>query len=194
MDYDAAIAVQAGGSTGILLPGKINGMKFDGIYGLKMTFPFTRRWFLGAEFNYNQLRTQNKHSFSFSEGENIYQRDVEADLKIQALNVPVYVKYLLGPYGNSILCGGYFSWIYKGRLAVYEKKKRFQADTDKWDAGVVIGVGQRIVKHLNLMFKINVSVKDLMKKSDLYPKKIFPVQANLTLSYDIFRIGDCGCD
>ncbi len=194
VDYDAAIAVQAGGSTGILLPGKIDGMKFDGIYGLKMTFPFTRRWFLGAEFNYNQLRTQNKHSFSFSEGENIYQRDVEADLKIQALNVPVYVKYLLGPYGNSILCGGYFSWIYKGRLAVYEKKKRFQADTDKWDAGVVIGVGQRIVKHLNLMFKINVSVKDLMKKSDLYPKKIFPVQANLTLSYDIFRIGDCGCD
>lgn len=58
----------------------------------------------------------------------------------------------------------------------------------------MIGVGQRIVKHLNLMFKINVSVKDLMKKSDLYPKKIFPVQANLTLSYDIFRIGDCGCD
>lgn len=50
----------------------------------------------------------------------------------------------------------------------------------------MIGVGQRIVKHLNLMFKINVSVKDLMKKSDLYPKKIFPVQANLTLSYDIF--------
>lgn len=190
VDYDAAIAVQAGGSTGILLPGKIDGMKFDGIYGLKMTFPFTRRWFLGAEFNYNQLRTQNKHRFSFSGGE----RDVEADLKMQALNVPIYIKYLLGPYGSRILCGGYFSWIYQGRLVVYEKERRFQADTDKWDAGIVIGIEQRIVKHLNLMFKINASVKDLLKESDMYPRKMFPVQANLTLSYDIFRIGDCGCD
>lgn len=194
VDYDAAIAVQAGGSTGILLPGKIDGVKFDGIYGLKMTFPFTRRWFLGAEFNYNQLRTQNKHRFSSSGGEDIYQGDAEADLKMQALNIPVYVKYLFGPYGSRILCGGYFSWIYKGRLVVYEKEKYVQADTDKWDAGIVIGIEQRIIKHLNLMFKINTSVKDLLKEADLYPRKMFPVQANLTLSYDIFRVGDCGCD
>lgn len=200
-DYDAAFAVQAGVNTGIAIPGKPKGPKADGIYGLKMTFPFDRKWFLGAEINYNPLRLETKRTISLNPH--------TAKIKLQTLNIPVYLKYMLRNNRTSILLGGYFSWHLKSELkaqdATYFRDPKpgsftiietfkYESNTDKWDTGLTAGIEQKLLKHLNLLFKVSGSIKGLVKKEKQISRNIFPLQAHLTLSYDIFRIGDCGCD
>lgn len=48
-DYSVNFAIQAGISTGFMSSGTIDGMKYDGIYGLKMDFPFQKNGVLGPK-------------------------------------------------------------------------------------------------------------------------------------------------
>ena len=71
---------------------------------------------------------------------------------------------------------------------------QFLSVEENWNAGLTVGYEFRVVKHLNLMFRLSGSVKDVLKSDNIWGKKLFPVQAGLTLSFDVLRIGDCGCD
>lgn len=206
-DYDAAFAVQAGVNTGIAIPGKPKGLKADGIYGLKMTFPFNRKWFLGAEINYNPLRLEAQRTiWKISDGI-VHIGPHTTEIELQTLNIPVYMKYMLRNNRTGILLGGYFSWHLKGEVKAEDTTYlhasgtpdlinifKYESNTDKWDVGLTAGIEQKLLKHLNLLFKVSGSVKGLVKKENHIFRNIFPLQAHLTLSYDIFRIGDCGCD
>ena len=48
-DYDLAVALQAGGGTSVGIPFRDVRMFVVPVGGLKMTIPFTRKWFLGTE-------------------------------------------------------------------------------------------------------------------------------------------------
>ena len=55
-DYDLAVALQAGGGTSVGIPFRDVRMFVVPVGGLKMTIPFTRKWFLGSEINYSRLK------------------------------------------------------------------------------------------------------------------------------------------
>ena len=184
-DYDAAFALQAGGETGALTAFHNAGFSLRPVAGLKMTFPFTRKWFLGSEFNYSEL----KYSFAGCQ---------QTDMNIKQLHVPVYLKYMLNCNKASVLFGIYGSYVIDGSCSVVFADTPVPADIsrelDTWNAGVTIGYEYRFVKRLHIMCRISGGVKEVVKKQAFFKDKLFPLQACVTLSYDILRIGDCGCD
>lgn len=218
-DYVADFAVQAGIGTGFISSGTIEKLKLDGIYGLKMDFPFNKKWSIGAEIDYTQLRTENKHSII--RGRHYYiSKDYTYDfiikdqarikINLHTLSIPFYVKYKFNAQRTAVFLGGYFSvnfkrkvsfsmpmveggsssWIPQSELDgpslifLYKTPK-----ADKWDAGLTLGIEQQIVKRLFIMLRLSSSCKNILKQTDFYPKKLFPFQANLTLSYSILKLG-----
>lgn len=184
-DYDAAFALQAGGEVGALTAFQEAEVALRPVAGLKMTFPFTRKWFLGAEVNYSELKYGYK--------------DVEkTNFEIRQLHIPLYLKYMLNCNKASVLFGFYGSYVMDGKCAVAGPEAAVHTDMsgelEDWSAGMTVGYEHRILKHLNVMCRISAGVKEVVKKQSVLKDKLFPLQACITLSYDIFRIGDCGCD
>lgn len=216
-DYSVNFAIQAGISTGFMSSGTIDGMKYDGIYGLKMDFPFQKKWSIGAEINYTQLRTENKHdiqtliisSSAKRTYELIFKDQALIKINLHALSVPFYVKYKFNAQRTAVFLGGYFSVNFKRKISIptniiggttsWEPEGETQnpsltflpdmPEADKWDAGLTLGIEQQIVKQLFIMLRVSGSCKDILKQADFYPKKLFPFQANLTLSYNLLKLG-----
>lgn len=199
-DYDAAFALQVGGETGVLTSFRDMKMAVTPLGGLKMTFPFSRKWFLGSEVNYSRLK------YSFASGAGTHQ---QADFDIKQLQVPVYLKYMLNNNRSSVLFGVYGTYAldaslhssFRGTEPIGNASTlndgvvgNYSALMDTWNAGVTLGYELRIVKHLNIMCRVSAGMKNVLKSQDMFGKKLYPAQATITLSYDIFRIGDCGCD
>lgn len=202
-DYDAAFALQAGGEMAMLFPGgKKPGLSVCPTGGLKMTFPFTRKWFLGMEINYSQLKYKATYRLS-EKAIPGFNGDAEAHWDIRQIQVPVYLKYMLNCNKASVIFGFWGGWYFDRDLrlrsdvfegvsresgrSVYDGKEML----DRWNAGITVGYEHQIVKHLDIMFKVTGGFKEV--SGDGWNKRIFPLQANLTLSFDILRIGDCGC-
>ncbi len=61
-DYDLAVALQAGGGTSVGIPFRDVRMFVVPVGGLKMTIPFTRKWFLGTEVNYADHRFDSRYA------------------------------------------------------------------------------------------------------------------------------------
>lgn len=179
-DYNVAFAVQAGGNAAILLPGKPEKVSLQPEFGLKMTFPFTRKWFLGAEVNYNRLNTKIKFSdiYLSSSSEEIYTATTPVDVK--SIQVPIYIKYMLNSNRAGVLFGVYGSLAFNTDFIFTEN--------NGWGAGVIIGYEQNLAKGLDLTFKVSGGIQDL--SIDQY----YPVQTSLTLSYRLLRLGGCKCD
>lgn len=196
VDYDAAIALHVGGHADVVMPGSaFEKMGFGTVFGLKMTFPFNRRWFLGMEVDHDQFKTEGRIGFrSPDQGSGEVPGDVKTKIEINSIKIPVYLKYLLDSRRNNLLLGGYFSWRYKeNKIELPEEIFPGKPEFQKWDAGFVVGYEKGLGKVINMMFRIDASVRNLVKNSDGFSKKIFPVQASLIFSFDVLRIGDCGC-
>lgn len=217
-DYDAAFAVQAGGEVGMLVPfGNQPGVFVRPAGGLKMTFPFTRKWFLGSEINYSWLKYKSIYDVNLHLPENSvptnYSGDMAADFDIKQIQVPIYLKYMLNSNRASVLFGIYGAYVFDAKLnttlkdGAFEptlgapsdgteisKENNFSGDMSSWNAGITVGYEYRIVKHLNAMFRLSAGMKEVMKSNGEWGKNLFPLQASLTLSFDFLRIGDCGCD
>lgn len=207
-DYDAAFALQAGGESGLLLPVRQPQLSVRPFGGLKMTFPFTRKWFLGSEVNYSELKYQT----AFSAGENFSagNREVKADFHLRQLQWPVYLKYMLNCNRASVLFGFYGTYVFEakgsavgpglsgsGELSgesAISGERDFSAALCSWNVGLTLGYEYQLVKHLNLMCRVSAGLQEVMKAGEGIGKKWFPAQICLTLSYDLLRIGDCGCD
>lgn len=184
-DYDAAFALQAGGEVGALTAFQDAKFSFRPVAGLKMTFPFTRLWFLGMEVNYSQL----KYGFANPQA---------TEINIKQLHVPVYLKYRLHSNKASVLFGVYGSYVLDGKGSVAVEEKADYADLsgalEDWSAGITVGYEHQLVKRLNIMCRISGGIREAVKKQPVFKDKLFPLQACITLSYDILRIGDCECD
>ncbi len=178
VDYDAAFALQAGGNTGVLLPPGNTGMCIQPWGGLKMTFPFTRKWFLGMEINYGQLKFRRSNKTDDNQGK------LKLNADLQQLEFPVYLKYMLNCNKASVLFGFYGNYI----------QDASSVPVNRWNGGVTLGYEHRIVKHLNIMCRMDAGVRDLMPREYVRNKHQIPVSVCLGISYDIFRIGDCECD
>lgn len=190
VDYDAAFALQAGGDVGMLAPfGSKPGLSVRPTGGVKMTFPFTRKWFLGSEVNYSELKYKSTYQAEPS-------GNVAADFDMKQIQVPVYLKYMLNCNRASILFGVYGTYLFDAglELASGSGKSDFSTNMDNWNAGLTVGYEYRIVKRLNVMFRVSAGMKEVMKSHTVWGKTLLPVQACLTLSLDVLRIGDCGCD
>lgn len=202
VDYDAAFALQAGGDIGMLAPfGSKPGVFVQPSGGLKMTFPFTRKWFLGSEINYSRLKYNNTYPVTRQiSGTQLFTENLENSrgrFDLKQIQVPVYLKYMLGSNRESILFGIYGTYVFDGSV----KGEGFPdgdgisaGKVESWTAGLTVGYELRVVKHLNLMFRLSGGVKDVLKSGNVWGKKLFPLQAGVTLSFDVLRIGDCGCD
>ncbi|MDL2231528.1 PorT family protein [Porphyromonadaceae bacterium OttesenSCG-928-L07] len=178
-DYDLAIAVQAGLNMSIAIPDN-NGIAFQPAYGLKLTIPFTRKYFLGSEINYVEHRYNNK------QGED----KVALKYRKQDLSIPVYFKYMLNSNTNSLLLGGYFSYAIERKFLSASGSEKKQINT--WDAGIIAGFEQNITRNLYVTFKVSAGIKELLKKEQ-FDKKYYPLQVGLTVGYTFVRFGDCGC-
>lgn len=178
-DYDAAFALQVGGETGALTAFRNASFSVRPVAGLKMTFPFTRKWFLGGEINYSELK------YGFSDLEKV-------SLLVRQLEVPVYLKYMLNCNRASVLFGATGSYVINGDWQVGQVDA--SGDLANWSAGITVGYEYRIVKRLQVMCRIRGGVKEALKNQAYSKGKLFPLQVGITLSYDILRIGDCGCD
>lgn len=178
-DYDAAFALQVGGETGALTAFQSAAFSVRPVAGLKMTFPFTRKWFLGSEINYSELK------YGFADLEKV-------NLHVRQLEVPVYLKYMLNCNRASVLFGATGSYVINGDCRVGQAD--ISGDLASWSAGITVGYEYRIVKRLQVMCRIRGGVKEALKNQVFSKGKLFPLQVGITLSYDILRIGDCGCD
>lgn len=191
-DYSAAIAIQAGGAVNLFLPDRLSDINIQPTAGLKMTFPFNREWFMGAEINYNVLRlTNNNIYFPGDQPED----SEPLKLKIHQVQVPLYVKRMLRSNRASLLFGGYFAWNYDHKFTgPKEGSVLYEGDEpEKWEAGLLIGFEQNLAKGLDLTVKVCGGLKNLHKNGET-DQKSYPVQANLTLSYRLLRLGGCKCD
>lgn len=197
VDYDAAFALQAGGDIGMFFPfGSKPGVFVQPTGGLKMTFPFTRKWFLGSEVNYSRLKYNATYPVD-RPGTGLLPEQVRGRFDLKQIQVPVYLKYMLGSNRESILFGVYGAYVFDASVKgedVAGGNGVLAEKAENWNAGLTVGYELRVVKHLNLMFRLSGSVKDVLKSDNIWGKKLFPVQAGLTLSFDVLRIGDCGCD
>lgn len=203
VDYDAAFALQAGGDIGMLIPaGKKPGVYLRPTGGLKMTFPFTRKWFLGSEINYSELKYRSNYGDAVITAGGIAGRGANSEFSMRRIQVPVYLKYMLSSNRASILFGLFGDYVFDASLKnTYMDEQEgtvvqsgISGSLERWNAGLTVGYEYRIVKHLNLMFRVSAGMKDVMKTDAGFGKKLFPLQAALTLSFDVLRIGDCGCD
>lgn len=189
-DYTASFALQAGAESGIIATATPSHIKITPTAGLKMTFPFNRKWFIGSEINYSQLKTRNK--YTNTDGQN------RIELNLRQIAVPLYLKYMLRSNQASLLLGGYATYYFDNNYhftsgspsSVPVTEKPIQVK--KWDYGFIAGYEQQLIQRLNLTFKISCGILSPIEISSAN-KKFIPLQASLTLSYDIFRIGDCGC-
>lgn len=211
-DYTVAFALQAGAETSLLLPGSSPDFKVRPVAGLKMTFPFTRKWFMGAEINYSRLLTGNKYKLSgFQLQSEAYMNEFKTKLDIKRIQVPLYIKYMLASNRASVLFGVYMSFMYDRNFAVYPEVSSpsgemvnpgefiklsgsLNDEVDMWEGGLTVGYEQNLLKGLDVTFKINAGIKDILKSDKSFSKKLYPLQANLTLSYRILRLGGCKCD
>lgn len=193
-DYDAAFALQAGGGSGILTTFHHPVLSLTPTAGLKMTFPFTRKWFLGSEINYEQLKYKVHKQVNTPWGN--LQEKQKATFDLKQVGIPVYLKYMLNCNKASLLFGIYGSYTFDARFTTSfnEESDAGNDNMEDWNAGIVIGYEHRLAKHLNVMCRINAGVREVVQDYKLFGDKLFPVSACLTLSYDILRIGDCGCD
>lgn len=180
-DFDAAFALQVGGETSALTAFRQSALSLRPLAGLKMTFPFTRKWFLGSEVNYSELK------YGFADPEKV-------KLEVRQIQVPLYVKYMLPCNKASVLFGGYGSFVTGGKLVAASPESGETGKVGNWHVGLTVGYEHRIVKHLEIMCRISGGMKAIVEKQPLVSAKRYPLQACITLSYDIFRIGDCGCD
>ncbi|MDR1755568.1 MAG: PorT family protein [Culturomica sp.] len=188
-DFDAAFALQAGMGSGTAFPNPRGGLKAEGRGGLKMTFPFTRVWFLGAEINYNRLRTENRLKTAESGApEAVFRYDVSS------VQIPVYARMMLRNNKTSLLFGGYYARHFDGKIdRKYDDGfRREPYGPESGSAGVVAGVEQIIGRNLYVTFTVNGSLTNMAPKEQ-FGSRLHPVQASLTVSYDLLRIGDCGC-
>ncbi len=198
-DFDAAFALQAGGEVAGLTSFHSPRMSVKPLVGLKMTFPFNRKWFLGSEINYSELKYsetgQTLGDWGFpSDGEQT------VAFRLRQLRIPVYLKYRLSCNKASLLFGFYGAYVPNAKaVASFSSpdlcmEKDISDCIDRWHAGIALGYEHRIVKSLHVTFLIHSGVKEIVKKPSLFKDKLFPLQAGITLSYDILRIGDCDCD
>lgn len=207
-DYDAAFALQLGGETGMLTTFQNSRLSVSPTAGLKMTFPFNRKWFLGSEINYSRLKysTSDRFSAHLSVGGNttFFNGNQKASFDMQQIQVPVYLKYMLNCNKASVLFGFYGAYVFNRELTTSlvgdfdAGKGSIRLDLsellEQWNAGITIGYEHRIVKHLNVMCRLSAGLKDVVNAGGLFGKRLLPLQGCITISYDIFRIGDCGCD
>ncbi len=215
-DYNAAFALQAGGSTGILVFSEASKVNVASTFGLKMTFPFTRKWFFGSEVVYTPLKYNGEcdlSGFSFEAGR-LYNGKMEIRADLKSIQLPVYLKYRLNSNKDDLLFGVYASWIFDAGFyslatdgKVYDPADLpgatdladirlfdLSREVNTWDGGITVGYERRLMKHLNLMFRVSAGLKDLLVKDNTFGGNLYPLRASLTLSFDIFRIGDCECD
>ena len=163
-DYTAAFALQAGAESGVLMTSKIS--------------------------KFSQFKTLNKYSNTTS----------RLELDLEQIAVPVYAKYMLNSNRGMLLFGGYVSCLLSDNHSYCVNGESLSPEVSpaslkngikKWDYGFILGYEQLFTRHLALSFKINCGVQSLADLPD--DKKCIPLKASLTLSYDLFRIGDCGC-
>lgn len=213
-DYDAAFAIQLGGGIGVLTALHHAVLSVTPVAGLKMTFPFTRKWFLGGEVNYGRMKYGMSQQVDIglpSWGTDVYfKARQKADFDWKQISVPLYVKYMLNCNKASVLFGCYGSYVFDARLSSSLSGERYSPGSEKdipvtleqdlsrtsenWNVGITVGYEHQIVRHLNLMCRISAGVKKAVKQNGIWQDQLFPLGACITLSYDIFRIGDCGCD
>ena len=94
-----------------------------------------------------------------------------------------------GATGSYVMDGD--CWVGRANAPEYAEASR---DLASWSAGVTVGYEYQIVKRLQVMCRIRGGVKEALKNQSFSKGKLFPLQVGITLSYDILRIGDCGCD
>lgn len=189
-DYDLAVALQAGGGISAGVPFRDARVFVAPFGGLKVTIPFTRKWFLGAEVNYADHRFDSRYALE----EDTDQQEVRFRLK--ELQLPVYLKYMLNCNRASLLFGGYAGYYFQNESGLLGPNQAVALDDgmEKWNAGLTFGYEYRIVKHLNVMCRVSAGLNNLMRSRKIPGKSAFPLQACITVAYDIFRVGDCGCD
>ena len=142
--------------------------------GLKMTIPFTRKWFLGTEVNYADHRFDSR----YAPGENT-DRKQKVRFRLKELQLPVYLKYMLNCNRASLLFGGYAGYYFQNKSGVSGPDPAVALDdeTEKWNAGLTFGYEYRIVKHLNVMCRVSAGLNDLMHSRGISGKNVFPLQA-----------------
>lgn len=185
-DYTASFALQAGAESGIIATVKTSGLKINPTAGLKMTFPFNRKWFLGSEINYSMLKTRNTY------------RAFPIELDLKQIIIPLYVKYMLRSNRATVLLGGYAGYLFDNNHSKISNPTESTTGGEiilplkKWDYGFTAGYEQHFTQRLNLTFKVCYGIHSLLETS-FTDHKFSPLRGSLTLSYDLFRIGDCGC-
>lgn len=186
-DYDVALALQAGGNISLAMPFRHPQIGVMPQGGLKMTFPFDRKWFIGTEINYLSLNFKGRYPLTTGTDDQMV-----LDAELRQLEVPVYLKYMLNCNRASVLLGVYGAYTLQYDFP-REEQKEFDPDKD-WNMGVTLGYEYQIVKRLNVMCRISAGVRELMKTEYTGGRSLFPLRMSLTISYDVLRIGGCGCD
>ncbi|GHV63705.1 hypothetical protein FACS1894199_00240 [Bacteroidia bacterium] len=112
----------------------------------------------------------------------------EVNYNINDLSVPLYLKRSLKNKDNCIVFGAYASYrIKENENTNVSSDNVSNGGATSLGAGVLIGFEHKITYDLHIAFKISGGLVEQGEQLKI------PLQATISLSYDIHRSGGCGC-
>lgn len=224
VEYRFAMGVQLGTDIGGAIPFPFRHVPspfnpYPRLYpslGMKLTFPLTSRWRMGAELTYKKeaidadARIRNQRFHDVKNGVTArFTGSTEMEMDFTMLEVPLYAKYTFRNQKDRLLFGGYFAYVMKGKLDVQVDKGFMMTDEgvyngaiaedplninfgdllDDWDAGMVLGYERRLFPRIEIGLRVNCGMKDIFKRNNQYfDYKMLHMRGTLALSYNLFDI------
>lgn len=224
VEYRFAMGVQLGTDIGGAIPFPFSNVPspfnpYPQLYpslGLKLTFPVTNKWGIGAEITYKKelidadAKIKNQR-FNDKKNDLIarFTGSAEMSMDFTMLEVPVYAKYTFHNQKDRILLGGYFVYVMKGKFNIQVNKGFMMTDEevyngaiedepleinfsdilDTWDAGIVLGYERKLFNRVEIGLRASWGLKDIFKRDNQYfDYKMLHMRGTLVVSYNLFDI------
>lgn len=224
VEYRFALGVQLGTDIGGAIPFPFSNVPktfnpYPQLYpslGIKLAFPITSRWGVGAEVTYKKVsidadaRIDNQR-FNDEKNDVIarFTGSAEMGMDFTMLEVPVYAKYTFRNQKDRLLFGGYFARIMKGEFDIKVNKGYMMTDEgvyngaieddplninfgnilDNWDAGFLLGYERKLFNRVEIGLRVSCGMKDIFTRNNQYfDYKMLHMRGTLEVSYNLFNI------
>lgn len=224
VEYRFALGVQLGTDIGGAVPFPFSNVPspfnpYPQLYpslGMKLTFPITRHWGIGAEVTYKKEAIDADARFRdqrFNDKANDviarFTGSAEMEMDFTMLEIPLYVKYTFRNQKDRLIFGGYFAYVLKGKFDIQVNKGFMMTDEgryngaidadplnisfgdilDNWDAGLVLGYERKLFPRVEVGLRVSCGMKDIFKSDNQYfDYKMLHMRGTLAVSYNLFDI------
>lgn len=224
VEYRFALGVQLGTDVGGAIPFPFSNVpnpfnpypRLSPSLGVKLSFPVTRSWSIGAEATYKKVaidadaRIENQRFNDEKNGITArFTGSAEMGMEFTMIEVPLYIKYTFKNQKDRLLFGGYFAWNMKSKLHIDVNKGymltddkvyngvidgdpleiNFNSILDNWDSGIVVGYERKLFNRVEIGLRASWGFKDIFQRDNQYfDYKMLHMRGTLVVSYNLFDI------